>query len=85
MTVTSEAKMALSADEIYAKHIKSLPVRERIRLLELTARGLTSSTRNITQKKHSLLELEGLGAEIWQGIDAHEYINKLRAEWDEKP
>jgi hypothetical protein len=30
------------------------------------------------------MELEGLGAEIWQGIDAQEYIDQLRSEWDEK-
>ncbi len=37
-----------------------------------------------TQKKHSIVELRGLGKEIWQGIDAQEYVNKLRDEWDER-
>jgi hypothetical protein len=27
---------------------------------------------------HSITELEGLGAEIWEGIDAQEYVNELR-------
>jgi hypothetical protein len=36
-------------------------------------------------KKRSILEFEGLGAEIWQGIDAQEYLNELRDEWDERP
>ena len=36
------------------------------------------------EKTHSILELRGLGKEIWQGIDAQEYVNKLRDEWDEK-
>lgn len=35
-----------------------------------------------SNKQRSLLELEGLGAEIWQGIDAQEYVNQLRDEWD---
>ena len=33
----------------------------------------------------SLLELEGLGAEIWEGVDAQEYVNELRKEWDHRP
>jgi hypothetical protein len=39
-------------------------------------------TDELIQPKHSLLELKGLGAEIWQDIDAQEYINQLRQEWD---
>ena len=36
-------------------------------------------------KKRSLMELAGLGAEIWQGVDAQEYVNQLRSEWDHRP
>lgn len=36
-------------------------------------------------KKRSILEFEGVGAEMWQGIDAQEYLNELRNEWDERP
>lgn len=34
-------------------------------------------------KKRSLRELRGLGKEIWQGIDAQEYIDQQRDEWDQ--
>ncbi len=42
------------------------------------------------QPKHSIMELEGLGAEIWKDehgdlIDAQEYVNELRREWDHRP
>lgn len=30
----------------------------------------------------SLLELDGLGAEIWLGVEAGDYVRKLRDEWD---
>ncbi len=30
---------------------------------------------------HSILELEGLGQEVWNGIDAQEYINQERDSW----
>jgi hypothetical protein len=36
-------------------------------------------------RQRSLLELEGLGAEIWEGVDAQEYVNELRKEWDHRP
>ena len=29
-------------------------------------------------KKHSIMELEGLGRELWEGIDAQEYLDQLR-------
>lgn len=32
---------------------------------------------------HRLSELRGLGKEIWQGMDAQEYVHSLREEWDE--
>ena len=31
------------------------------------------------------MELHGLGAEIWEGVDAQEYVNELRKEWDHRP
>jgi hypothetical protein len=37
------------------------------------------------QKRRSLREFRGLGKEIWDGIDAQEYVNKLRSEWDDRP
>lgn len=33
----------------------------------------------------SLLELEGLGAEIWVGVDAQGYVGALRDEWEHRP
>ena len=31
---------------------------------------------------HSILDIQGLGAEIWKGIDAQEYVKKERESWD---
>jgi len=36
-----------------------------------------------SEPKHSIMELRGLGAEIWEGIDAQEYVNRERASWNE--
>ena len=76
--------MTLNAEEIYLRYIKGLSVAERLRLLEITARDLATASQP-SQPKRSLLELEGLGAEIWQDMDAQEYVNKLRREWDHRP
>ena len=34
------------------------------------------------RKRRSILELEGRGAEIWEGIDAREYVRREREAWD---
>lgn len=31
--------------------------------------------------RRSLLELQGLGKEVWEGIDAQEYVNQERQVW----
>jgi hypothetical protein len=72
-------------EEIYEEHIRSLPVVDRLKLVELIAHGLVATTSRDVPHSRSLLELEGLGAEIWQGIDAQAYVNELRKEWDQRP
>jgi len=32
--------------------------------------------------KHSILELEGLGAEVWKGVDVEKYIDEERNSWE---
>ncbi len=45
--------------------------------------GLIRQRVTLTPKpKRSILELEGLGKEIWKGIDAQEYVNQERDSWN---
>jgi len=54
----------------------SLSRDDQMRLIrELTALGASSA------EPASVLELEGLGADIWQGMDAQEYVNSERSSW----
>ncbi len=77
---------AISLEEFYARYIKPLAPAERLRLMAMTAQDLAQVTEQSAEKpKRSLLELEGLGAEIWEGIDAQVYVNELRKEWDHRP
>ena len=54
-------------EEVYEKYVKPLPPGERLRLLEMTARDL-ALTNPLASPKRSILELRGLGKEIWRGI-----------------
>lgn len=72
-------------DELYARYIKPLPPRDRLRLLAVMARDLAPSDALEAPREHSLLELEGLGAHLWRGIDARDYVRGLREEWEHRP
>ncbi len=58
---------------------KTLERRQQRELIILLVDHLASQP---PKPKRSLLELQGLGKEVWQGVDAQEYINELRDEWD---
>lgn len=65
---------------------KTLSVHERKELVKLLVDTLDSAGPEASpRQKHSILELAGLGKEIWEGIDAQEYVNQLRREWDDRP
>lgn len=75
--------MAKNIVEIYEKYVKPLPTVERLRLLEMTVHDLALTAPHEPQKR-SILELRGLGREIWQGVDAQKYVDDLRGEWDHR-
>lgn len=43
-----------------------------------------SAAANLANKPHSILDLEGVGAHLWQKQDAQEYVNSIRDEWDNR-
>jgi len=76
--------MATSAAEVYDEHVRALPAAQRLELVALIASELATERETASDKPmHRLTELEGLGKEIWEGIDAQEYVNRLRDEWHE--
>lgn len=53
--------------------------------LDQSLSGTATTSVVITKEKYgsgNLLNLKGLGKHLWEGIDAQEYVNKLREEWD---
>ena len=72
---------AIAVEQIYERHIKPLSNAERLRLMAIIAQELASApTKSAEKPKRSIMELHGLGQEIWKGIDAQEYVNELRKE-----
>lgn len=78
--------MQTNIETIYQQHIKPLSHKEQIKLLAKMAEELANDKEEIeSSKERSIMELHGLGAEIWEGIDAQEYVDKLRDEWEHRP
>jgi hypothetical protein len=74
--------MSSSTRNIYEEHIKPLPREQQVRLLDLLRNELENDSDN--GQSHSILELHGLGKEIWQDVDPKDYVSKLRGEWEER-
>ena len=60
-------------------HVIRLDPEDQLELFKFLANILLPQVKIETQ--HSLLELEGLGQEIWEGVDAQQYINEERDSW----
>lgn len=58
--------------------IQNLDTDEQLKLLEELAVIVRSKVK---KKKRSILELEGLGKEIWESVDAQEYVDRERDSW----
>jgi len=71
--------MAVSYEYIL-RNVESLSRAEQLRLISDLAEYLRSETA--PEAHTSILELQGLGKEIWQGIDAQDYVNRERASWN---
>jgi hypothetical protein len=60
--------------------VRDLPLSDQVRLLSelrvLIAPG------DAAQAAHSILEIKGLGHEVWDGMDAQEYVDRERGTWN---
>ena len=64
------------------KEAAALSAKERRELIKLLVDTLATDQSSSPTKQHSILELRGLGKEIWQDVDVEDYINQMRDEWD---
>jgi len=61
-----------------------LSVDERKQLMIALVDLLTEPAAK-TQQKRGLRDFRGLGAHLYDGTDAQDYINEIRGEWDDRP
>jgi hypothetical protein len=62
------------------KQAQHLSADEQFQLLEALVTMIRQQT--VTKPLHSILELEGLGKEIWESIDVDRYLQQERDSWD---
>ncbi len=65
----------------YIAGIKALKPEEQLSLIEVISTQLKKNPAK-GKKRHSIMELEGLGAETWKGIDAQKYVRSERKSWE---
>ncbi len=71
------AQTLLSYEELVVQIHQLEPSQQAALLQELA--GMVG--RQLAKRRRSILELRGLGKEIWAGIDAQEYVRAERAAW----
>ena len=62
----------------------SLTPEEQLQLIEDLTQNIRQTCKIEAEPRHSILELEGLGKEVWQAIDVDQYIAEERASWDDQ-
>jgi hypothetical protein len=62
------------------EQIQLLTPDEQLQLLADVAAMLRQQVT--AEPQHSIMELKGLGKEVWQGIDVEKYIDEERNSWD---
>ena len=60
--------------------VEKLAYADQLRLLEQIAVLIRRKTTVKSQR--SILEMQGLGKEIWQNIDAQRYVDEERKSWN---
>ena len=72
--------MTSSKSEMIYKEISQLTNNEKMILLSKLM--LEISTYIERDRRLNIYDIKGVGKEVWEGIDAQEYVNKERASWE---
>jgi len=75
----------MKIEELSDRYVRPLPPAERIKLIAITAQDLSQRDLPTAAPKRSIMELHGLGKELWQGADVQKHVEELRQEWDDRP
>ncbi len=67
--------------EFYEQHVRALPLNDRLLLMQMISDDIEA---NSDDHSPGVAELEGLGAEMWVGIEAQDQVRGLREEWEQR-
>ena len=73
-------EMATGACQDVLRRAERLTSADQLRLLEDLAGILRR--QDVGQKRRSILELQGLGKEVWCDINPDEYVDREREAWN---
>ena len=73
-------KTRLTYDDVVAT-LPTLAPEEQLNLLEVLSSVLKKAMQPEV-KRHTLLELEGLGAEMWSKVNVEDYVRQERDSWN---
>jgi hypothetical protein len=73
------AKMNVTNAEKVYKEISLLTDNEKITLLSKLMLEISANIKK--EQKVNIYDLKGVGKDIWEGIDAQEYVKKERESW----
>lgn len=62
------------------EEVKKLNQAEQLRLLEQIAVLIRNKTT--TKTRRSILEIQGMGKDVWKNIDPQKYVDKERDSWN---
>ena len=62
------------------RSVQALGPADQLRLIAELAASLRGEVGR--QPRRSLLELQGLGRDVWQGVDVDEYLRQERSSWN---
>ncbi len=82
-------KCQKNLEQIDQQWIQPLPLQQQLELIQtITQRLIQALPKEASSSPGvasiSIMNLHGLGAEIWQEIDAQAYVNQLRGEWEQQ-
>ena len=66
--------------DLAKRSVQALGPADQLRLIAELAASLRSEIQR--EPRRSLLELQGLGKEVWGGVDVDEYVRQERSSWN---
>ncbi|WP_133510674.1 hypothetical protein [Candidatus Thiosymbion oneisti] len=73
----------MNIEQLYQQYINPIPATEQLELISLISKKLIVKSEQ-DRKQRRLVELEGLGSKIWEGVNAQKYVDELRDEWNHR-